>query len=154
MKIQDFRLFAVLNDENVVVNTAMFPKNPPLIDKMIWKGPYIWIYDGTSWNSLNENESLNFGCRPEIINYVDSIEGDVQGYLNERFSNRATNDVVIDKGNFPDTITATLEVESILNCYTEPYKLKEYSLDQSITNNPAIIQSVYDEESNTFIFPD
>jgi hypothetical protein len=151
--MEDIRLFAILNDDNLVINIVTFPKNPDPINELIWKDFYIWIYDGNSWNPLNEVESLNFDkdFHEGEIYYVDNIIGDVQNYLNEQFSNAQENDVVIDKENFPIDNYVIPTPEIMLQCYDEPYKLKEYSLDKSITNNQGIVGSKYDEELNAFI---
>jgi hypothetical protein len=151
--MEDIRFFAVLNDNNKVVNIVTFPKNPDLFNDSIWKDSYIWMYDGNSWNALNELESLNFDkdSYQGDIYYVDNIIGEVQNYLNEQFSNAQENTIVINKENLPIDNFVPIPPEIMLQSYDEPYKLKEYSLDKSITNNPGIVESTYDEELNAFI---
>ena len=151
--MEDIRFFAVLNDNNIVVNIVSFPKNPDLVNDPIWKDSYIWMYDGNSWNALNELESFNLDkdSHQGDLYYVDNIIGEVQNYLNEQFSNAQENTIVINKENLPVDNFVALPPEIMLLSYNEPYKLKEYSLDKSITNNPAIVQSTYDEELNAFI---
>jgi hypothetical protein len=151
--MEDIRFFAVLNDNNIVVNIVTFPKNPDLVNDPIWKDSYIWMYDGNSWNALNELESFNLDkdSHQGDLYYVDNIIGEVQNYLNEQFSNAQENTIVINKENLPVDNFVALPPEIMLLSYNEPYKLKEYSLDKSITNNLGIVESTYDEELNAFI---
>ena len=151
--MEDIRFFAVLNDNNIVVNIVTFPKNPDLVNDPIWKDSYIWMYDGNSWNALNELESFNLDkdSHQGDLYYVDNIIGEVKNYLNEQFSNAQENTIVINKENLPVDNFVALPPEIMLLSYNEPYKLKEYSLDKSITNNPGIVESTYDEELNAFI---
>jgi len=149
--MEDIKYFAVLNNNNEVINTTTFPKNPDPVPEQIWKDFYIWIYDGSFWNHLNEIESLNIEDYQGETYYVDSIVGDTQNYLNGQFPNAQENTIVINKENFPDIISVIPTPEIMLKSYPEFYKLKEYSLDQSITNNPARIPSTYDEDLNAFI---
>ena len=78
---EELRYFAILDDSNKVINATVFPKNPEPILTYKWNGVYIWIYDGNLWNSLDEEESKNFDVSNENINYVDSIIGDIQEYI-------------------------------------------------------------------------
>jgi len=151
--MEDIRFFAVLNDNNIVVNIVTFPKNPDLVNDPIWKDSYIWMYDGNSWNALNELESFNLDkdSHQGDLYYVDNIIGEVKNYLNEQFSNAQENTIVINKENLPVDNFVALPPEIMLLSYNEPYKLKEYSLDKSITNNPGMVESTYDEELNAFI---
>jgi hypothetical protein len=151
--MEDVRSFAVLNTDNVVINIVTFPKNPDPINQPIWKDFYIWMYDGNFWNSLNEFESFNFDkyFHEGEVYYVDDIIGDVQNYLNEQFPNAQENTVVINNGNFPVDNYVIPDPEMMLQGYPELSKLKEYSLDNSITNNQGIVHSTYDEELNAFI---
>jgi len=151
--MEDVRLFAVLNSDNIVVNIVTFPKNPDPVNHRIWKDSYIWMYDGNSWNALNEFESFNLDkdSHQEDLYYVDDIIGDVQNYLNEKFSNAKENTIVINEENLPVDNFIIRAPETMLESYSEPYKLKEYSLDNSITNNQGIVESKYDEELNAFI---
>lgn len=154
--MDDQRFFALLDESNKVINVVVFPKNPGLVTENVWNGEHVWIFDGNSWNSLDFIESLNFfefNSQYENISYIDAIIGDPQEYLNEQFSNSQENFVVINRANMLTDESVVLSPNTILSSYSEPYTLKEYSQDKSITNNEAAIDYVYDEELNGFIPP-
>lgn len=152
--MEDIRFFAVLDDNNLVVNVTTFPKNPDPYNQLAWKDFYIWKYDGNFWNALNEVESYNLDDYHQgETYYVDSIIGDTQNYLNEQFPNVQKDTVIVNRENFPDIVSVILTPEIMLKGYSYPYRLKEYSLDKSITNNLGMVQSTYDEELNAFIKP-
>lgn len=150
--MEDLRFFAIL-DNNRVFNIVTFPENPPPSVKRIWKDIYIWIYDGNFWNSLNESESFDLEIDMENANYVDSIVGDPQDYLNTQFPNAAENEMVINRENLPTEILTETQPESILSSYEGSYFLKEYSIDKSITNNKGAVGYTYNETLNAFIPP-
>jgi hypothetical protein len=152
--MEDIRFFAVLDDNNNVVNITTFPKNPDPYNQYVWKDFYIWRYDGNFWNALNEVESFNIDDYHQgETYYVDNIVGNTQDYLNEQFPNAEEGIIVVNKENFPDIISVVPIPETLLGGYSQSVKLKEYSLDKSITNNPGMVQSTYDEELNAFIKP-
>jgi hypothetical protein len=155
--MDDLRYFALLNNEKKVINISTFPKNPDPITILNWNGEYIWIYDGNSWNSLNENESSNFRADADEkdFNYIDNITGNAQDYLNAEFPNSSENTIVINSENLPDEISVfPTPEEHILHNYDETYTIVEYSLDNSITNNVGIVEYFYDEYLNAFIDED
>lgn len=154
--MDDLRFFAVLDENNKVINVVTFPKNPDPVIEKVWNGEHIWIYDGNSWNSLDFIESLNFfelNSNYQNIDYVDEIIGDPQEYLSEQFHNSQENSVVINRANMLIDENVVPPPNILLSSYDKPYALKEYSKDKSVTNNEAAIDYVYDQELNGFISP-
>jgi len=150
---KEYRHFAILNTENLVINVCVFPRNPEPITEQKWKDFYAWVYDGSVWNLLDEHESSILEYEDETVGYVDSLTGDVQEYLNNNFPDAPVNYVVFNRENLPEEVYVLPEIESMLIGYDESCRLVEYSLDQTITNTRASINSTYDESLNAFIPP-
>jgi hypothetical protein len=150
---EDLRYFAILDNNNKVINAVCVPKNPEPVLSHKWKDTYIWIYDGNLWNSLNEEESKDFDDENENINYVDNIIEDTQEYLNSQFSNAKQNTIVINSENLPEKELVIPNYELSLQSHYESCTIKEFSEDKSITNNRSEIGYTYDEELNAFIPP-
>lgn len=150
---EELRHFAVLDSTNTVINIFVLSKNPDPTEIEKWNGNYIWIYDGSMWNSLSEQDSMDYAYSDENVNFVDQIVGDSQEYLNSQFPTPELNDIVINRENLPTIDLVVQTPEELLLNPEDSYTLQEYSLDNSITNTPGSVEYTYNEELNAFIPP-
>jgi hypothetical protein len=153
--MDNLRFFAILDENNVVVNVMVFPKEEQKIIKYNLDSKCIWVYTGDIWDNRDYQYYLeDFHSKIGVVDFVEKIEGDPQLFLKEKFPDSLINDVVIVESKIPIEEETILGPDSLLETYPTGYKVQEYSYDGSITSEPASIKSTYDIEKNTFISSD
>lgn len=153
--MEDLRYFAILDENNKVVNISTFPKEDKKVIKYNLDSKCIWVNTGNFWENRDYQYYLeDFHHKVGVVDFVETITDDPQEFLNINFPNSVKHDIVIVESNIPleEEILQTPEI--LLESYPKEYKIQEYSYDGSISNKPASITNIYDEDLNEFISTD
>jgi hypothetical protein len=145
--MEDIRFFAILDENNVVVNIVTFPKEDYTTISFDMDKKCIWVFNGDTWENVKYSYYIeNFVENGNDVNFVETIVGDPQLFLNENFPNSLINDIVIVESEIPEEEEIVITADNLFaQIYPEGYKIKEYSAE-----NPVIVGSTYDEEKNIF----
>jgi hypothetical protein len=149
--MEDLRFFAILNENNVVINIVTFPKEDIIQISADMDKKCIWVFNGDTWeNRAYSYYYVDFYDNIGDVNFVEEIIGDPQVFLNENFPNSLINDIIIVESELPIEEEIVISPISMLKSYPDGSKLIEYSYDESLTDGPVSVGEIYDEEKNIF----
>jgi hypothetical protein len=151
--MENFRFFAILDENKKVINTNIFPLENEKQIQFIEENPSVWIYTQNSWKNINYVEFIGSSSLGEI-DFIENNPENIEEYLNNNFPNPKINDAVIIEEFLPAETEIIISPNLLLSSFPVGYTIKQYSInDKSITNSQAEIGYFYDEKLNAFIPP-